>query len=208
MTEVRNAGPGRSGAAGSAAAQRIRDAAIESFAEHGYAGTSTRQITARLNMSAAAMYPHFRSKEELLYSIALEGHHQVNDAIAAVDDPAGTYRDRLRLVVAAFAGWQAEHHALARVVQYEMRALTPDHFRVIAGLRREITARLDEIVRGGAETGEFTVDDTDDAVLAISSLCVDVCRWFPSRAHRDPVALGQAYARTAERIVGGSARSG
>ncbi|MGW0040002.1 TetR/AcrR family transcriptional regulator [Gordonia sp. NPDC003376] len=202
MAEVRNPGPDRSGVVGSAAAQRIRDAAIESFAEHGYAGTSTRQITARLNMSAAAMYPHFRSKEELLFSIALEGHRKVSDAIAAADDPTRTYRDRLRAVVAAFAGWQAEHHALARVVQYELRALAPEHFRTIAGLRREITAVLDEIVRGGRAAGEFTVDDADDAVLAISSLCVDVCRWFPSRAHRDPVALGRAYARTAERIVG------
>ena len=58
----------------SAAAERIRRAAIEAFAESGYGGSSTRQIAKRLNMSATAMYPHYRSKEELLYAIALEGH--------------------------------------------------------------------------------------------------------------------------------------
>ena len=55
----------------SAAAERIRRAAIEAFAESGYGGSSTRQIAKRLNMSATAMYPHYRSKEELLYAIAM-----------------------------------------------------------------------------------------------------------------------------------------
>ena len=61
-------------AADSAAAERMRRAAIDAFAESGYGGSSTRQIAKRLNMSATAMYPHYRSKEELLYAIALEGH--------------------------------------------------------------------------------------------------------------------------------------
>jgi AcrR family transcriptional regulator len=185
----------------SAAAQRIREAATASFAEFGYAGTSTRQIAASLGMSAAAMYPHFRSKEELLYSIALDGHRSVNEAMAAADDASASHTDRLAAVVAAFAGWQARHQQLAKVVQYEMRALTPAHFRTIAALRRKTTAMIATIVTGGVEAGEFTADDPDDVVLAISSLCVDVCRWFPTRTHRDPAAVGQMYARMALRMV-------
>ncbi|WHU48469.1 TetR/AcrR family transcriptional regulator [Gordonia sp. L191] len=192
----------------SAAAQRIRAAAIASFAEFGYAGTSTRQITARLGMSAAAMYPHFRSKEELLYSIALEGHQAVNDAMRAADEPSAPYPDRLRAVVAAFAEWQARHHQLAKVVQYEMRALRPEHFRAIADLRHETTAMLTTIITAGVQAGEFLADDADDVILAISSLCVDVCRWFPSRTHRDPVRLGVAYARMASRMVRAEESSG
>ena len=38
-------------------------------------------------------------------------------------------------------------------------------------------------------------------VMAISSLCVDVCRWFPSRTHRDPHKLGEIYAQVAARLV-------
>ncbi|MGV9827091.1 MULTISPECIES: TetR/AcrR family transcriptional regulator [unclassified Gordonia (in: high G+C Gram-positive bacteria)] len=185
----------------SVAAQRIRAAATASFAELGYSGSSTRQIAARLNMSAAAMYPHFRSKEELLYSIALEGHQGVYDTLAAVDDAQLPYRARLRAVVGAFARWQAEHHQLAKVVQYELGALTPEHFRAIAAVRRKTTAILDRIVSAGVQAGEFGADDPGDVVLAISSLCVDVCRWFPSRGHDDPAALGEVYARMAERMA-------
>jgi len=41
----------------------------------------------------------------------------------------------------------------------------------------------------------------DDTVMSISSLCVDVCRWFPSRTHRDPHKLGEIYAQVAARLV-------
>ncbi|MFW0784141.1 TetR/AcrR family transcriptional regulator [Gordonia sp. CPCC 206044] len=185
----------------SVAAERIRNAAIASFAEVGYGGTSTRQIAKRLNMSAAAMYPHYRSKEELLYAIALEGHRGVLAALRAVDDDTQPAGERLRAVVSEFTRWQARHHDHAKVVQYELHGLTRAHYREIAAIRRETTEVLTVIVRHGVASGEFDATEPDDAVLALSSLCVDVCRWFPSRTHRDPVALGRAYADLAVRMV-------
>jgi AcrR family transcriptional regulator len=152
-------------AADSAAAERMRRAAIEAFAESGYGGSSTRQIAKRLNMSATAMYPHYRSKEELLYAIALEGHGSLLAALNKADDPA--------------------------------RA----HYRTIAPLRHQVTDVLTAIVAGGVTAGEFDVDNVDEVVMAISSLCVDVCRWFPSRKHRDARKLGEVYAGVAERLV-------
>ena len=188
-------------AADSAAAERMRRAAIEAFAESGYGGSSTRQIAKRLNMSATAMYPHYRSKEELLYAIALEGHSSLLAALKATDDPTATFTERLRAVVSAFAAWHAENHKQARVVQYELHGLTPSHYRTIAPLRREATQIIAEIVAGGVTAGEFHVDNLDEVVMAISSLCVDVCRWFPSRKHRDAQKLGDVYAGVAERLV-------
>jgi AcrR family transcriptional regulator len=179
----------------------MRRAAIEAFAESGYGGSSTRQIAKRLNMSATAMYPHYRSKEDLLYAIALEGHSSLLATLKATDDPAATFTERLRAVVSAFATWHAENHKQARVVQYELHGLTPAHYRTIAPLRRETTQIIADIVGGGVTAGEFYVDNIDEVVMAISSLCVDVCRWFPSRKHRDAQKLGDVYAGVAERLV-------
>src|SRR4029450_13829852 len=92
-------------AADSTAAERMRRAAIEAFAESGERGSSTRQIANRLNMSATAMYPHYRSKEELLYAIALEGHSSLLDALKRADDPAASFTERLRAGVAGVGGW-------------------------------------------------------------------------------------------------------
>ena len=185
----------------SAAAERIRRAAIEAFAESGYGGSSTRQIAKRLNMSATAMYPHYRSKEELLYAIALEGHGSLLATLRATDDPTAPCAERFHTVVAAFATWHAENSKQARVVQYELHGLTPAHYRTIAPLRHQVTAVIANIIETGMATGEFHVDNLDDVVMAISSLCVDVCRWFPSRTHRDPHKLGEIYAQVAARLV-------
>lgn len=188
----------------SRAAARIRDAAIASFAEVGYGGTSTRQIAKRLNLSAAAMYPHYRSKEELLYAISVDGHRDTLAQLRAADasvDPSEGAVGRLRAVVGAFVRWQADHHDLAKVVQYELHGLTDDHYREVAAIRRDTSAILARVVDEGLATGEFDVDDAGDVVLAISSLCVDVCRWFPSRTHSDADALARAYADLAVRMV-------
>ena len=179
----------------------MRRAAIEAFAESGYGGSSTRQIAKRLNMSATAMYPHYRSKEELLYAIALEGHSSLLAALKKADTPAASFTERLRAVVAAFATWHAQNHKQARVVQYELHGLTPAHYRTIAPLRHQVTDVITEIMAGGVTAGEFDVDNVDEVVMAISSLCVDVCRWFPSRKHRDAHRLGLVYAGVAERLV-------
>ena len=45
------------------------------------------------------MYPHYRSKEELLYAIALEGHSSLLAALRRADDPAATFTERLHAVV-------------------------------------------------------------------------------------------------------------
>ena len=73
----------------------MRRAAIEAFAESGYGGSSTRQIAKRLNMSATAMYPHYRSKEELLYAIALERFCQrvIEEVQSTADSCSGGYHD-------------------------------------------------------------------------------------------------------------------
>lgn len=191
--------------AASAAAERILRAAIEVFAESGYGGSSTREITKRLDMSATAIYPHYASKEELLYAIALDGHRSLLQALKVADANANAdgadHTTRLKAVVAVFTSWQAENRKQARVVQYELHGLTPSHYRAIGALRRQTMGFMAGIITAGVAADEFHVDCVDDVVVAISSLCVDVCRWFPSRQHNSPHKLGAVYADIAERMV-------
>lgn len=49
--------------------QDILDVALRLFDEHGYAGTSIREITSALDVTPAALYYHFASKEEVLQGI-------------------------------------------------------------------------------------------------------------------------------------------
>ncbi|MET8132780.1 TetR/AcrR family transcriptional regulator [Streptomyces sp. NPDC005251] len=49
--------------------QRIQDVALELFSEQGYEKTSLREIAEHLGVTKAALYYHFKTKEEILISL-------------------------------------------------------------------------------------------------------------------------------------------
>jgi AcrR family transcriptional regulator len=62
--------------------QRIQDVALELFAEQGYEKTSLREIAERLDVTKAALYYHFKTKEEILVSIFDDLTQPILDLIA------------------------------------------------------------------------------------------------------------------------------
>ncbi|PXY17703.1 TetR/AcrR family transcriptional regulator [Prauserella sp. PE36] len=49
--------------------ERIQQVALELFAEHGYEKTSLREIAERLAVTKAALYYHFKTKEDIVHSL-------------------------------------------------------------------------------------------------------------------------------------------
>ncbi|MDQ4008223.1 MAG: TetR family transcriptional regulator, partial [Actinomycetota bacterium] len=154
----------------------------------------------------AAVYVHHSSKEDLLYLISREGHDRAlavlreADARAVRDHSTDPY-DRLRAAMHAFTRWHAEHHTAARVVQYELAALSPEHRREIAERRREIDAHMRDLIAAGVERGAFAVPDVAGTALALLSLAVDVARWYRDDGPRDAASVADLYADLAVRIV-------
>ncbi|MFF9203300.1 TetR/AcrR family transcriptional regulator [Streptomyces sp. NPDC014986] len=62
--------------------QRIQDVALELFAEQGYEKTSLREIAERLEVTKAALYYHFKTKEEILVGIFEDLSRPLEDLIA------------------------------------------------------------------------------------------------------------------------------
>jgi AcrR family transcriptional regulator len=58
---------------------RVQAVALELFAEQGYEKTSLREIAERLGVTKAALYYHFKSKEDIVHSLT-------DDYFAEVDD--------------------------------------------------------------------------------------------------------------------------
>lgn len=138
------------------AARRLLVAAVEAFAERGYHATTTRDIAGRAGMSPAALYIHYKTKEELLHRISRIGHDRALSLLDAAVDAEGTASDRLATAVRAFVHWHAERFATARVVQYELDALSDEHRAEIIELRRRTDAVMRRIIKDGVETGSST----------------------------------------------------
>ncbi|WP_335982280.1 MULTISPECIES: TetR/AcrR family transcriptional regulator [Streptomycetaceae] len=183
------------------AARRLVIAAVEAFAERGYHATTTRDIAGRAGMSPAALYIHYKTKEELLYQISKVGHHRSLAMLAEARDAEGTPAERLAGAVRVFVRWHAEHHTTGRIVQYELGALAPEHYREIVVLRRQSEDAIRTIIKDGVATGEFDVPDVSGTTLAVLSLCIDVARWFSPDGSRTPDEVGALYAGLVLRMV-------
>jgi AcrR family transcriptional regulator len=62
--------------------RRIQDVAMDLFAQQGYEKTSLREIAEHLDVTKAALYYHFKTKEDILVSIAEDLTKPVDDVIA------------------------------------------------------------------------------------------------------------------------------
>ena len=182
---------------------RLLEAAVGAFAERGFHGTTTRDIASAAGMSPAAVYVHHKSKEELLHLISRTGHERTLDlvrtAIASESDPAS----QLAAVVRTFAVHHARAHTSARIVNYELAALSDDALREIKQLRRAITDEIRALVERGVRAGAFDTPNPSMAATALLSLGIDIARWYRDEGAWSPEEIGDFYADLALRMVGG-----
>lgn len=181
---------------------RLLDAATAAFAEKGFHGTTTRDIATAAGMSSAALYVHHKSKEELLYLISKAGHENtlqlVQNALRSSDEPTAA----LRAVIHDFAVNHARGHTRARIVNYELGALSPEHYVEIRDIRHRIETELRELVELGVSAGAFHTPDPRMTAVALLSLGIDIARWYRDGGQWSPEDIADHYAGIALRIVG------
>jgi AcrR family transcriptional regulator len=87
------------GSAADQTRQRILQTASELFVEHGYAGTSIRDISERLGMTKGSLYYHFSSKEDLLFALIAPLFGAVDEFVTAARDFGQVTHELVRSLV-------------------------------------------------------------------------------------------------------------
>ncbi|HEY7223253.1 MAG TPA: helix-turn-helix domain-containing protein [Micromonosporaceae bacterium] len=86
---------------------RIQQVAVELFAERGYDATSLREIAERLGVTKAALYYHFKSKDEIIQSLVEDQTRAVDEILAwarAQPRTAQTRQETIRRYATSLAG--------------------------------------------------------------------------------------------------------
>lgn len=182
-------------------ARKLAHSALDAFFESGYGGTTTRIISQHAGMSTGALYTSFKSKEQILFEISRIGHQSALDVIREAAEHPGSATERVREMVYHFTIWHAQNYMIARVSQYELAALEPGHYAIIAGLRNEIGAVLRAEVERGVKSQDFDVEDIHGSTLAALSLGIDVARWFTPGGRQQPEDLANSYAALVMRML-------
>lgn len=82
MDAAQSHGQQHGGRRGDNTRARIQQVALELFAEQGYERTSLREIAERLSVTKAALYYHFKSKEDIVRSFTEDYFYRLDTLIA------------------------------------------------------------------------------------------------------------------------------
>ncbi|MFD2419421.1 TetR/AcrR family transcriptional regulator [Amycolatopsis pigmentata] len=181
-------------------AKALLSSAVQCFADKGFHGTTTRDITTTVGLTPGALYVHFSSKEEVLFELVRSAHARVLDELRSAP-PTGNADAHLRWLVARFVTWHATHHTVGRVCQYELAPLTAEHYARVLEQRGQINTVFREAVRRRVDRRHFTEQDINRVARAILSLGVDLVRWYRLGGPDSPTWLGEFYADLAIRMT-------
>jgi len=101
---------------------RIQQVALELFAEQGYDKTSLREIAERLDVTKAALYYHFKSKEDIVRSLAEDYFGQIDAVIAWAKTQPRTAATRAE-VLSRYVKIVAEGSGVFRMLQHNQAAM-------------------------------------------------------------------------------------
>ena len=165
--------PGRT-----AVRRRLLDAALEVFAEQGFASASLDQVAEAAGLTKGAIYSNFASKDDLFFAMmkdqVMKRIEAVRTALAAsspgTDGQQARY-DIGRLLTEAFTQqrqWQLVF------LDFWQRAVRDDAVRAqfVAhrrALRAAIAECVEQILGQAPDLGQLTVDDVVTVLLALSN---------------------------------------
>jgi AcrR family transcriptional regulator len=178
--------------------QRVRRAALELFAARGFHGTGIRDLAVAAGLSSATLYHYMGTKEDLLVKIMRDS---LTRLIRAAEEIARTEhpKERLAKLVALHVLTHAEQQLETRVVDNEMRALSPEAHKEILALRDRYEAFWQDTIEAGCETRDFHSRAPGVVRLALLEMCGGISRWYSPKG---PMPLQDLVLRYIEMAFG------
>ena len=181
----------------------ILKAALDAFVEHGFHGTAVRDIASRADLSVAAIYYHFPSKLDILYSIMSVGADHLLAELTAERDRSGDDAvAQFVAIVRTHVKFHMQRKAEYFVGNTELRSLDQTHRRAIVAKRDAIAALFVEVAERGLARGLFDTPWPRETVRAILTMCTSVAGWYRKNGAESPDTIADRYADMALRMLG------
>lgn len=185
---------------------RILEAAERLFHERGFRGTSLDAIAASLEMTKPFIYGAYERKVDILVDIYLRAVERSLETIRGARAEGGTPAEQLRRFATRFTGVVIEHRPGVAVFFREESSVPPQALRRINDLKGEFDDELAALLDAGVAAGEFRVDDTRAATLAIAGMISWAYVWYRPGGRLPPAGIAALMAGYTLRLVGAAER--
>jgi AcrR family transcriptional regulator len=181
-------------------------AALEQFREHGYHGTTVREVASRAEVSLPMIYYRFENKQGLLVALLDRAMSEVLQRARLADAEAeGRVLDRFANVIECIV-LHMTYRAATAGLDSELRYLEPANRKKYAALRKELEELLLQIIEEGVAQGLFEVDRAPDTSRALLGMCQAVTGWYHAEGPLTPEEIADRYVAISLRTVGARVR--
>lgn len=161
------------------------------FAEHGYHGTSMRDLSRATGMSLAGMYHYVRGKDDLLYQIQERCFAGFIDGARTAAREGRDPADRIRHLVKHHVVFFASHMSQMKVLAHEADSLSDDAKTGIEQLEREYLEIVTDLIRearNGQPGPEHRI-----AAFGLLGMVNWLYRWYDPEGPTTPDQLAEQF---------------
>lgn len=177
---------------------KIRETALRLFVERGVDAVSVRDITDSVGIRPSTLYVHWRSRDDLVTELFLEGYARYAGTLAETAAQPGSFGERLAGLLRRVCGLFAEDPVLFRFLLLTQHQNLPS----VRGEARNPIAVLQHFIAAGIEAGDFAAGDPALLTAAIVGLVVQAATFrHYGRIDADLPALADQIVALALKLV-------
>ena len=165
---------------------QIIQVAADLFKIRGYEATSMRDIALQLEIEAASLYHHIKSKEEILEKICFSMADQFLTGIEEVNDIYFSAEEKLRKAILHHVEIITEDIDKSAVFLREWRSLPEKPLADFMQLRNHYENEFTHIIDDGIKEDIFDAVDKKFAVLSILSSVNWINEWYHADGKMSP----------------------
>ncbi|EDQ32348.1 Transcriptional regulator [Hoeflea phototrophica DFL-43] len=192
----------RAGSSGAETAEKLRNVALELFAQSGYAAVSMRAIAAATGVQAGAIYNHFPTKQDLLNELLQVHMETLLASCAEAEQPGLMPPDALEEFVRFHIRYHLDRSREVFISYMELRNLEGENFNEIERLRRQYERVPYAILERGAADGSFSIIDPQVTTMAIIAMLNGMTTWYRDNGRLSLDEIEAIYVRLVARLVG------
>ena len=161
------------------------------FREKGYMGTSMRDIARELDIEAASLYSHIKSKDEILEEICFRKADEFIKVIDEVNDIYFNAEEKLRMAVKSHVRILCSDLNTSSVFLHEWRHLNKPKLEEFKMLRNRYEGEFRKILQNGEDENVFETVDKKFAALTILSTLSWITEWYKPGGTRTPEEIAE-----------------
>lgn len=175
-------------------AEEILLKSAELFRKQGFSATSIRDIGDAMGVTSAALYYHFKNKDEVLLGIMRTGLTVVTDAVVQAIDGIEDPWERVQAAMREHLSVSLRYQAFAAVLLQDLRHLAPPSRRKILKLRDRYEAVWEALLEESQVAGVIRADVEPQLLrLMMFGSLNRVIDWYrPDGAH-SPHEIADAF---------------